>query len=201
MSVLSRTEIDELLQIKSPEEIRSSEAVRLDQDGLAYLRERETSPGIEDFLRESARHTKKRIDAASENELGNIIGSSKRKQTLGSWFKGATPIRNPAIVFVLALFAFAVLFIGAPDKIGVSETRDVETIKRLKNEPGAEEADKELFEALKKRGIHFFEEAERQNKPEYYEEAVIDLSQALGLRRDREVQRFLILALERLDIE
>ncbi len=191
MKTLNKDQILELLQIKSPEEIRRDEA--LDAGAEQFLREREENPGVEDWLRESARYTRDLMDHPPETKIPKT-----RRSGVLSLLWSSSRVPNP----FLALACACVLLVGAslltPSNEGlIGRLKNVNPIKRLIKDGETERANQVLFQALKERGLLLYKLAEERENLSMYEEALSDLRQARQLKDDPEVTEYLIFAQKR----
>lgn len=214
MSILTKDQITDLLQIKTPAEIREQEAERLDTDGERLLEERERHPHMEDWLRTSTRYTRELLARAPEVRLPERSGKPPAPPPLVFLILGATRVPNLLLAFVIPCFAFTGLFFLLPSEDpGLPENRDMAIVKRLADGPDFERVNRALFTVLKERGTLFFMEAEQlemtafdymvgsysknQAILDFYEEALADFRQAYQLIEDPKVRDYLIEAQKR----
>ena len=193
MSTLNREKIAELLQIKSPDEIRAEQADRLDEAGLRFLAERERRPEMEDFLRECGQNTRELREKPPELRLPRDFDWEPEPGRPARWFFRPLPV--PGLVMAAAIFLFG--FLGFQLRKPIVLEKGFLNFQRIYGEPEAEALDGALLDALKQRGIFFFEKGEATGEVRYYKEAYNDLSQAWMMDdSDAEIERYLVRAHE-----
>ncbi|MDJ0837180.1 MAG: hypothetical protein QNK37_11735 [Acidobacteriota bacterium] len=190
MSTLNREELNELLQQKTPDEIADQEKDRLDDAGKAFLEQRRAHPEIEDFLRDSGRYTREQLDNPPEFTLPQDFDWEPKPSRLYRFFFGG--VKVPGFVMAAVLLAGFLVF-QFQETIVID--KGAISFERIKDEPGAEPLDKQLFEALKQRGIYFFNKGEETGEVRYYKEAYNDLTQAFMMdNTDDAIRQYLIRA-------
>ncbi len=209
MSELKKDPITDLLQVKKPEEILHQEAAMLDERSRKFLKERIKNPGIEDFMRESARYTRDALERVPK--VTDLKAHEPSRNPLLTIFLGTTRVPNFALAIGVSLFLPLVLLLSPRSDPFDRISPRGELLTRITDISGVEQVNRELSGALKKRGIFLFEEAEKilvlREKTgfpnlellKFYEDALSEFSQAYQLVKDPEVKDYLLETKKRIE--